>query len=319
MDNNNFRLKKLNHWKKILIPTINKSSFYSDENVLFNRNVENSNPITSFHEIWFSENIEYNIDDEDDYWLNKYNEGQIKLSSNSFENAIIQLEKVYSQEIIRLKEVREKLKIYKRRSTNRRSKEEIAEHTAFKSLLKYFELNNTVANVVFSYWSEKRLRMGNLLIRKLQMYISIQQLATPYQDKDPNKVFRPRTFAKRAATRFFKKRRASMQFKTSEIRMLMSNYQCLMNNLVYREKLKRKLSMIEINILGVLVKLSTYVTYTERENIKYNKNEATIRLGFKMILKSTLVENDKQVNTKRKLKNFETVDPDFISTCLDYA
>jgi len=303
---NNFRLKKLNHLKKILIPTINKSSFYSDENVLFNRSVENSNRFTSSHEIWSSENIEYNIDDEDDYWLNKYNEGQMKLSSNLFENAIIQLEKVYSQEIIRLKEMREKLKIYKRRSTNRRSKEEIAEHTVFKLLLKYFELNNTVANAVFSYWSEKRLKMGNLLIRKLQ-------LATPHQDKDPNKVFRPRTFAKRAATRYFKKRRASMQFKTSEIRMLMSNYQCLMNNLVYREKLKRKLSMIEINILGFLV------DYTESKNIKYNKNEATIRLGFKMILKSTLVENDKQVNTKRKLKNFETVDPDFISTCLDYA
>jgi len=108
--------------------------------------------------------------------------------------------------------------------------------------------------------------MGNLLIRKLQ-------LATPHQDKDPNKVFRPRTFAKRAATRSFKKRRASMQFKTSETRMLMSNYQCLMNNLVYREKLKRKLSMIEINILGFLVKLSTHVDYTERENIKYNKTK----------------------------------------------
>jgi len=233
-----------------------------DKCEIINLRIFRSKPrLYSMHQTQYENSSEYNIDDEDETWLNAYNKGYVKLPSALFEKMIRNLELIYNKE-------RNGEKLEAIMSVQLK---ESMKHSIMNLLIPYTCLNISEFTSMHCYWLEKRTKMKNSLIRSLQA-------PTPFGDRDSSKVFRSRVITRRPVTRRRKKIQ-STQAKRENDRERIRYEENIIENIKHRESLRKELTFLEIKILlGIL----TMKRNVDKKNRKY---EEVIRLGFTLIIK----------------------------------
>lgn len=127
--------------------------------------------------------VEYDLDSEDERWLEEFNGDQERLSVHKFEMMLWKLD-VHNAEatdrVLTLSgcQPAERYTHFACSTTDNLTKEE-----ALQMLEERCPTRESIATVVYDYWMAKRLRLDRPLLRRLQA-------PTPINDQNPYRVFR---------------------------------------------------------------------------------------------------------------------------------
>lgn len=138
--------------------------------------------------------VEYDLDVEDEAWLQAFNGDQERLSPEKFETMLWRLD-------IANAEATDRIFAFQGTATAERLTPEACATTdyfqredALQMLEETCPSRDTIRAAVYDYWLKKRAKLGQPLLRRLQA-------PTPLNNQDPFRVFRPRERIHRPQTR----------------------------------------------------------------------------------------------------------------------
>ncbi|KFM29105.1 Enhancer of polycomb-like protein 2 [Auxenochlorella protothecoides] len=247
--------------------------------------------------------VEYDLDSEDERWLQDLNNGQV-----------INMERLPKA---RLEMMLWKLEIHNAAATDRAlafagasaaERMSVAacsttDHMPREEALQMLEESCTGRDVlratVYDYWLEKRRRLGRPMLRRLQAL-------TPPNDNNPYNVFRPRERVHRPQTR---RRRENNEDSLDKLRMVRENVLKaldLFEMLVKRERKKRDLLFVATDLQQIQLKLRHEPRgrseQIEEQYLAASKSKSVKRpLGFELP-EAAPVTNNKLLEKLKKTK-----------------
>jgi enhancer of polycomb-like protein len=192
--------------------------------------------------------IEYNLDEEDDRFLDAYNEGQNRLSADKLELMLHYLEVINAEATDRALTANGASEADKRTPTSCNTVEHLPKHTALDILQKISGVRLAVCEAVYGYWLAKRKRRGRPIIRRLQA-------PTPISDQDPYHVFRAREKIRGPQTRRKKENDVKSYDKLREIRASLQHALAVVEMIGKRERRKRELVAVQADQQMLTVRL----------------------------------------------------------------
>ncbi|WOK92953.1 enhancer of polycomb-like protein 1 [Canna indica] len=184
--------------------------------------------------------VEYDLDDEDDEWLEDFNYEKKILTPEKFETILFKLE-------IMDHKARERAGVIA--PTYGSPVPVILQHEAAAEALQFLSVRYPVFQSVYNYWKAKRERWQKPILRHLQP-------PPPVNDTNPFNVFRPREKAHRLHTRKMQRRENNVQSfeKLRLVRRRLDQAKRMLESLVKREEKKREIVECEINIQRIQMK-----------------------------------------------------------------
>eukprot|EP00894_Picocystis_sp_ML_P002492 jgi/Pico_ML_1/53009/g3631.t1 len=184
--------------------------------------------------------VEYDLDEEDEEWLVKYNDGQERLSGEKLEFMIMKLEHICA-------EITDKAFVAAGASAAERNSAAASASTSHLSredalaALKCANMRQAVNVAVYDYWVEKRKRKERPLMRRFQP-------PPPVTDANPYTVFRAREKIQRPQTRRKRENDVGSYEKMREMRFNMARAREILATVVTRERRKQDILMCEVKL-----------------------------------------------------------------------
>lgn len=184
--------------------------------------------------------VEYDLDNEDEDWLEDFNNERKNLNPEKLEVLLFKLE-------ILDHKARERAGAIT--PTFIGPVPVLLQLDAAMEALQYLSVRYGVFQAVYSYWKDKRERWQKPILRRLQP-------PPPVNDTNPYNVFRPREKAHRLHTRRMQRRENNIQSfeKLRMVRRNLDQAKALMDALVKREETKREAMECEVNLRRIQMK-----------------------------------------------------------------
>ncbi|KAJ8494216.1 hypothetical protein OPV22_015937 [Ensete ventricosum] len=178
--------------------------------------------------------VEYDLDNEDEDWLEEFNNERKILSSEKFETLLYKLEVLDHK-------ARERAGVIT--TTFGAPIPVLLSLDAVAEALQSLSVRFTVLQSVYNYWKAKRGQWQKPILRHLQP-------PPPVNDTNPYNVFRPREKAHRLHTRRMQRRENSIQSfeKLRQVRRSLDQAKKVVEALIKREEKKRELRECEVNL-----------------------------------------------------------------------
>ncbi|GLJ08878.1 hypothetical protein SUGI_0097490 [Cryptomeria japonica] len=202
-----------------------------------------------------SDIVEYDLDDEDDDWMQEFNKEKKMLSPDKFENMLYKLE---------ILDHKARERAVGSGATFGQTIPVLLQHDTAVEALQSPNTRYAVFQAVYNYWKAKRDRWQKPILRRLQP-------PPPVNDTNPYNVFRPREKAHRLHTRRTQRRENNVQSfeKLRQVRRNLEQAKRVFEALTKREEKKREFMESEINL--------------QREQIKYKHDTHHDEDGFTLI------------------------------------
>lgn len=181
--------------------------------------------------------MEYDLDSEDERWLETFNGNQERLTEEKFEMMIWKLDAGNAAANDRVWAMSGAAPAERLTATACAATENYSKEEALQMLEENCPTRSTIANAVYDYWWTKRRRLGHPLVRQLQA-------PTPINDQNPYRVFRPREKIHRPQTR---RRRENNPDSLEKLHMIRDNLTAaldLFQLVVKRERKKRDMAYV---------------------------------------------------------------------------
>lgn len=184
--------------------------------------------------------IEYDLDNEDDDWLQEFNNERKTLPPEKFEFLIFKLEVLDHK-------ARERAGVIT--PTLGSPIPVLLQFDAAIEALQVQSFRYAVLQSVYSYWKEKRERWQKPILRRLQP-------PPPVNDTNPYNVFRPREKAHRLHTRRMQRRENNVQSfeKLRQVRRNLDQAKTILEALIKREEKKREIMETEVSLQRIQMK-----------------------------------------------------------------
>lgn len=181
--------------------------------------------------------VEYDLDNEDEDWLDDYNNERKNLNPEKLEVLLFKLE-------ILDHKARERAGAIT--PTFIGPVPVLLQLDVAMEALQYLSVRYAVFQAVYNYWRAKRERWQKPILRRLQP-------PPPVNDTNPYNVFRPREKAHRLHTRRMQRRENNIQSfeKLRLVRRNLDQAKALMGALIKREETKREVMECEVNLQRV--------------------------------------------------------------------
>jgi len=193
------------------------------------------------------EEVEYDLDSEDERWLENFNTREDKIDDSKFELMLTRLERACAT-------ATEKVLLSGGGSSTDRLSNSVLASTchlprdaAFDALRTATGFKHAVLSAVYEYWQEKREKRNKPLLRRLQA-------ATSVSDTNPYNVFRPREKAHRPQTRRRRENDLASFEKMRDLRLNMEMAKELLECVVKREKKKRDILCCKCDVQNLRMK-----------------------------------------------------------------
>lgn len=187
-----------------------------------------------------SEFVEYDLDDEDDDWLQEFNNEKKILSPERFENILYKLEildhKARERAVGLGANIGPTMPV-------------LLQFEAAVEALQSQITRHAVLMAIYNYWKAKRDKWQKPILRRLQP-------PPPVNDTNPYNVFRPREKAHRLHTRRMQRRENSVQSfeKLRQVRRNFDQAKTILKAMTKREEKKRELMECEISLQRAQIK-----------------------------------------------------------------
>ncbi|KAF2314594.1 hypothetical protein GH714_027804 [Hevea brasiliensis] len=204
--------------------------------------VKCSNSIQSFAaRAELGEFVDYDLDNEDEVWLQDFNKDRKHLSPERFENLLFKLEVL---------------------DHKARERAGVITPTLASPIPVLLQLDSAIEAMqaqgqsarhavllsVYNYWKQKRERWQKPILRHLQ--------PPPVNDTNPYNVFRPREKAHRLHTRRMQRRENNVQSfeKLRQVRRNLNQAKTILEALIKREEKKREATETEVSLQRIQMK-----------------------------------------------------------------
>ncbi|CAL9190664.1 unnamed protein product [Musa hybrid cultivar] len=184
--------------------------------------------------------VEYDLDDEDEDWLEDFNNERKIISSEKFETLLFKLEVLDHK-------ARERAGVIT--PTFGAPISVLLHLDSAAEALQSLSVRFAILQSVYNYWKTKRERWQKPILRRLQP-------PPPVNDTNPYNVFRPREKAHRLHTRRMQRRENNVQSfeKLRQVRRSLDQAKRVVEALIKREGKKRLLMECEVNLQRVQMK-----------------------------------------------------------------
>ncbi|KAK4427528.1 Enhancer of polycomb-like protein 1 [Sesamum alatum] len=178
--------------------------------------------------------VEYDLDNEDEDWLQEFNKERNTLAAEKFETIIFKLEVLDHK-------ARERAGVIT--PTLGSPIPVLLTFDAAVEALQALSIKYGVFQSIYNYWKEKRERWQKPILRRLQP-------PPPANDTNPYNVFRPREKAHKLHTRRMQRRENNVQSfeKLRQVRRNLDQAKTIVEALIKREERKRELLESEITL-----------------------------------------------------------------------
>lgn len=182
--------------------------------------------------------VEYDLDSEDEAWLEEYNSRNMRLDEEKLEVMIHKLEACNHEATQTAFALAGASSVERNSAAAVKTTGHLSRNMAFDALRAATGCRYAVLSAVMGYWKGKRERAGKPLLRRYQA-------PTLASNTDPFSVFRPREKTNRPQTR--RKRENDMQSfeKMKDLRQNLDSARELLELLVKRERRKRDILACE--------------------------------------------------------------------------
>lgn len=183
--------------------------------------------------------VEYDLDDEDEDWLEEFNEAEEILTAEKFETILFKLE------ILDYK-ARERAGVVIPLGS---PVPVFLQFDAAAEAILSQSLTYGAVESIYNYWNDKRERLQRPILRRLQP-------PPPSNDTNPYNVFRPREKAHRLHTRRMQRRENNVQSfeKLRQVRRNLEQAKSLIDALIKREEAKREVAESEVSLQRIQLK-----------------------------------------------------------------
>ncbi|KAI3698967.1 hypothetical protein L2E82_42909 [Cichorium intybus] len=184
--------------------------------------------------------VEYDLDNEDEDWLQDFNKERLILPAEKFETILFKLEVLDHK-------ARERAGVIT--PTLGSPIPVVLTFDAAVEALQALSIQYGVFQSIYSYWKEKRERWLKPILRRLQP-------PPPVNDTNPYNVFRPREKAHRLHTRRMQRRENNVQSfeKLRQVRRNLDQAKNLLEALIKREEKKRDVMESEVSLQRIQMK-----------------------------------------------------------------
>ncbi|KAE7997530.1 hypothetical protein FH972_002157 [Carpinus fangiana] len=184
--------------------------------------------------------VEYDLDNEDEDWLQDYNKERRILTNEKFEFLLFKLEVLDHK-------ARERAGIIT--PTLGSPISVLLQPDVAIEALQAQSFRYAVIQSVYNYWKEKRERWQKPILRRLQP-------PPPVNDTNPYNVFRPREKAHRLHTRRMQRRENNVQSfeKLRQVRRNLDQAKTILEALIKREEIKREVMETEVSLQRIQMK-----------------------------------------------------------------
>ncbi|KAI3729200.1 hypothetical protein L6452_17853 [Arctium lappa] len=184
--------------------------------------------------------VEYDLDNEDEDWLQEFNKEGMILPAEKFETILFKLEVLDHK-------ARERAGVIT--PTLGSPIPVLLTFDAASEALQALSIQYGVFQSIYSYWKEKRERWLKPVLRRLQP-------PPPVNDTNPYNVFRPREKAHRLHTRRMQRRENNVQSfeKLRQVRRNLDQAKNLLEALIKREEKKRDVMDSEVSLQRIQMK-----------------------------------------------------------------
>ncbi|KAL8555000.1 hypothetical protein ACS0TY_002981 [Phlomoides rotata] len=184
--------------------------------------------------------VEYDLDNEDEDWLQDFNKERNTLAAEKLETFIFKLEVLDHK-------ARERAGFIA--STLGSPIPVLLTFDAAVEALQAYSINYGVFLSIYNYWKQKRERCQKPILRRLQP-------PPPVNDTNPYNVFRPREKAHRLHTRRMQRRENNVQSfeKLRQVRRNLDQAKNILETLIKREEKKRELLGSEVTLQRIQMK-----------------------------------------------------------------
>lgn len=184
--------------------------------------------------------VEYDLDNEDEDWLEEFNTDKKILTPEKFEALLFKLEVLDHK-------ARERAGVIT--PTLGSPIPVLLQFDAAVECLQTQTVQYAVLESVYGYWKEKRERWQKPILRRLQP-------PPPVNDTNPYNVFRPREKAHRLHTRRMQRRENNVQSfeKLRQVRRNLDQAKTILEALIKREEKKRDVMEIEVSLQRIQLK-----------------------------------------------------------------
>ncbi|KAK9052163.1 hypothetical protein SSX86_028791 [Deinandra increscens subsp. villosa] len=208
--------------------------------------------------------VEYDLDNEDEDWLNEFNEERMVLPAEKlvlFVLQVLNISVVLEFEFYnwcRFESILFKLEVLDHKGRERAGiitptlGSPVPVLLAFEpavEALQALSIQYGIFQSIYSYWKEKRERWLKPILRHLQP-------PPPVNDTNPYNVFRPREKAHRLHTRRMQRRENNVQSfeKLRQVRRNLDQAKNLLEALIKREEIKRDVTESEVSLQRIQMK-----------------------------------------------------------------
>lgn len=194
--------------------------------------------------------VEYDLDNEDEDWLDEFNRDQKLLPPEKFETLMFKLEvldhKARERAGLIIPTLGSPIPIL------------LQLGVAIEALKDQTTFGYAVFQSVYHYWKEKRERWQKPILRRLQP-------PPPVNDTNPYNVFRPREKAHRLHTRRMQRRENNVQSfeKLRQVRRNLDQAKSILEALIKREEKKREVMEGEVNLQRIQMKFKHEIELLE--------------------------------------------------------
>ncbi|KAG8364001.1 hypothetical protein BUALT_Bualt19G0080900 [Buddleja alternifolia] len=195
--------------------------------------------------------VEYDLDNEDEDWLEEFNQERKTLAPEKLETIIFKLEVLDHK-------ARERAGVIT--PTLGSAIPVLLTFDAAVEALQALSIKYGVFQSIYSYWKEKRERWQKPILRRLQLLITFLTITLqpppPVNDTNPYNVFRPREKAHRLHTRRMQRRENNVQSfeKLRQVRRNLDQAKTILEALIKREEKKRELVCSEVTLQRIQMK-----------------------------------------------------------------
>eukprot|EP00249_Psilotum_nudum_P021124 c27981_g2_i1 orf=317-1837(-) len=221
-----------------------------------------------------AEFVDYDLDDEDEDWLQQFNNERNILSPERFEWMLYKLE---------ILDHKARERTGGMLATNGAPMFVVLQHDVAVEVLRSQSSRTTVLSAVYEYWKAKREQWQKPILRGLQPAPSVN-------DTNPFNVFRPREKAHRPHTRRMQRRENAVQSfkKLRQVHRNLEQARALLGMIQKREVKKREIVECELHLQRVQITMkhdsqiddenllrtiSTVVTPNPRKSIPFKRDE----------------------------------------------
>ncbi|CAL9072591.1 unnamed protein product [Musa textilis] len=209
--------------------------------------------------------VEYDLDDEDEDWLEEFNHERKIISSEKFETLLFKLEVLDHK-------ARERAGIIT--PTFGAPISVLLHLDSAAEALQSLSVRFAILQSVYNYWKTKRERWQKPILRRLQP-------PPPVNDTNPYNVFRPREKAHRLHTRRMQRRENNVQSfeKLRQVRRSLVQAKRVVEALIKREEKKRLLMECEVDLQRIQMKYKHEAQLTEDRMVFPSLQRASCKLA----------------------------------------